>query len=261
MNDKSLETVITARNRSILLSLYEGPKRSDTLCTASGMDIIEFLSSIESLEKHDLVAKEEDIYRLNDMGKAVIEESDHDLCTGKLVENVSDYWQSRNLDFIPPHLLGRLHEIDICNVLKPPLPDIFDHNKEAHEAFKSSKSFDMIAVSMRPNFPDLFREMINRRVNLSIIFDPRFYDKLIVDNPEVLREFIGNRQVRLYRYPKDISFVSLKLSESCMVLQSLIKEGAYDYTQLLSCNPTTVAWAKELFEYYLKDSVPITEIK
>jgi len=261
MKDKSLDTVITARNRNILLSLEEGPKRSETLCAISGMDLMEFLSSIELLEKYDLVAKGEDIYKLTDMGKSVLEKSNPVLCIEESVENINDYWQGRNMDFIPPHLLKRLHEMDACTEIQPSLPELFDHNKEAHELFKNSKTFDMIAVSIRPHFLDLFMELVDKGASSSIVFDPRLYAKLTADKREKLTEAIGNKQIKLYRYPRNIDFVSLKLSESCMVLQSLKKDGTYDYTQLMSCSPTTVAWAKELFEHYLKESIPITETK
>ncbi|QLC50495.1 DUF1724 domain-containing protein [Methanolobus zinderi] len=261
MNDKSLETVITARNRNILLSLENGPKKSDELCTASGMDIMAFLSIIELLEKHKLITKEADFYRLTEMGQLVSDKLNPNLPIDKVVENVYDYWQNRNINFIPQQLLERLYEMDGLTEIQPRLSDIFDHNEEAHELFKSSKTFDMIAVSIRPYLSDLLREMIDSEVNLSIIFDPRLYNKLLVDEHEELIKLIGKSQIKLYKYPRDIDFVSLKLSESCMLLQSFTKEGAYDYTQLMSCSPVTVAWGKELFEYYLKDSTSITEIK
>lgn len=261
MKDKSLETVIAARNRNILLSLEKGPKRADELCMASGMDIMSFLSTIELLEQHKLVAKEEDIYRLTDKGQLVSDKLNSNLRIEKAVENINDYWQGRNMNFIPPHLLKRLHEMDICTEIQPGLSELFDHNKEAHELFKSSKTFAMIASSIRPHFPDLFRELVDSGISSTIILDPRLYDKLIAKNREKLAESISNKQIKLYRYPRDIDFVSLKLGESCMLLQSLRKDGAYDYSQLMSCSPTTVAWGKALFEHYLKESIPITEIK
>ncbi|WP_235856130.1 helix-turn-helix transcriptional regulator [Methanolobus halotolerans] len=238
----------------------EGPKDFDTLCIASGMAIKEFLSNIEILEEHYLVTGEKGVYSLTCMGKLIIEKLKPFLSIEEFMNTTEGYWQNRNLDFIPPPLLKRLHEVHPCTVVQPGLAEIFDYNKEAHEKSRSSKSFNMIASGIHPDFPDLFKDMIERGVNLSLTFDPHLFDKIKRDNNDELHELMHNERVELYMYPEKMHFLSLKVNEYCIVLKLLTNEGIYDHKQLMCHGPKAVAWGKQLFEYYQKDSIPITEI-
>jgi predicted transcriptional regulator len=42
---------------------------------------------------------------------------------------------------------------------------------------------------------------------------------------------------------------------------SLRTDGFFDNNRILCGNPNAVKWGIELFEYYLKDSTPITELE
>lgn len=210
--------------------------------------------------KNNLVTKEKGVYRLTLEGELFVQKSFPALLMEKFQGDTDGYLQNRNLDFIPLYLLERLHNIESYIVIQPNYVDIFDHNKEAHEAFKSSKTFKMIATGVRPHLFELLKDMVDNKVDLSIIFDPRLLAKLQKDSLDELQELFNKRQVKIYRYPHNICLVSLKLSELCIVLQLLKNDGTYDYTQIMSYSPKTIAWGQELFDYYLKTSTLITEV-
>jgi predicted transcriptional regulator len=102
--------------------------------------------------------------------------------------------------------------------------------------------------------------MINRGVNLSLIFDPSLLEKLKRDNYDELQKLVNNRQVALYLYSQKMHFLSVKVNDTCIVLKLLTKNDTYDHKQLICYSPDAVEWGKELFNYYLQDSMLLTEI-
>ncbi len=114
---------------------------------------------------------ENGVYRLTRIGELITEELTPLLTPEEFINSADSYWLNRKPDFIPPFLLRKLHEVNRCNVIQPYFSDIYDYNKQAHENSLYSKSFRMVAAGLHPGFPELFSDMINRGVNLSLIFD------------------------------------------------------------------------------------------
>jgi len=261
MKGISLQTVIASeKSNLLLLKLDESPQNFDKLLVSLKTNKRQLLSNIGLLEQYYLITEENGIYRLTCIGKLIAEKLKPLLRMEEFMNSAEGYWRNRKLDFIPPPLLKRLHEIGPCTVVQPHFSEIYDYNKEAHEIFKCSKSFSMVAAGLHPSFPDLFSDLIDGGVNLSLIFDRPLFDKLKRDNYDELQEFLNNRQVALHLYPQKMQFLSFKVNDSCLVLKLLTHKGEYDHTQLMCHNPNAVEWGKELIQYFLKDSTPITEL-
>jgi predicted transcriptional regulator len=118
----------------------------------------------------------------------------------------------------------------------------------------------MAAAGFLPSSFHLLSDLIDEGVNLSLIFDSCLYSKIKRDNLDKLRKLVNSQQVALYLYPRNMHLFSFKANDSCLVLRLLTNEGTYDHKQLYCCSPNAAEWGRELFEYYLKDSMPITEI-
>ncbi|AFV22219.1 hypothetical protein Mpsy_0006 [Methanolobus psychrophilus R15] len=261
MGDRSLQIVIASENSSrLLLLLDNGPKDCDELRKSLETTKDELLFNIELLEKYYLVTKENNVYRLTLLGNLVIEKLKPLLCMEKFVNFADGYWCKRRLDFAPPHLLKKLYEIDSCTLFQPSPVDIFECNREIHQISRNSESFRMIAAGLQPTFFNLFEDLIDEGVHLSLIFDSCFYSKVTRDNFDKLRKLVNNKQVTLYLYPHKMHLFSLKVNDSCLALRLLTAEGTYDYKQLICISPAAVEWGRELFEYYLENSTQITVI-
>jgi len=72
--------------------------------------------------------------------------------------------------------------------------------------------------------------------------------------------YIINEKIKFYLYPKDISLGTFAQNDHCSVLRTLSKDRTYDYTQLFCKGPDALKWGRELFDFYLNESIPITEI-
>jgi len=261
MKGISLQTVIASEKSSLLLlNLDEGPQNFDKLLVSLRTNKKQLLSIIGLLEQYYLITEENGIYRLTRIGELIAEKLKPLLRMEEFMNSADGYWRNRKLDFIPPPLLKRLHEIGPCTVVQPHFTEIYDYNKEAHEISKCSKSFNMVAAGLHPSFPDLFSDLIDGGVNLSLIFDGYLFDKLKRDNYDELQKFLNNRQVALHLYPQKMQFLSFKVNDSCLVLKLLNDNGEYDHRQLMCHSPNAVEWGKDLFDYYIKDSTVITSI-
>ncbi|WP_406657311.1 transcriptional regulator FilR1 domain-containing protein [Methanolobus sp. ZRKC2] len=261
MKKKSLQAVLATEKCTCLLSsLSDGQKNVVELSISSGLSIREILLNVRQMEDCYLISQENGLFRLTSMGELIIKKLEPLLYIEKFLNTSDGYLQKRNLDFIPLPLLTRLYEIDSFTVVQPSFFDMFDYNKEAHERSKRSKSFRMVAASLHPYFPELFRDLIDEGVNLYLIFDSSLLDKLKGDNYDELQELVSYRQVKIYMYPQKMYFLSLKVNDFCIVLKLLTNEGTYDHKQLMCHSPDAVIWGKELFNHYLKDSMQVTQI-
>jgi predicted transcriptional regulator len=261
MSEISLRKVIGSEKSSrLLLDLDDGPKDCDGLSKSLGTTQKEIFSNIELLERCHLVSEKNGVYTLTLIGELIIEKLKPIFRMEEFMNSNDGYWQNHNLDFIPPYLLNRLHNLLPCTVIQPIMSEIFDYNKEAHETSISSRSLDMTAAGLLPNSFHLFSDLIDEGVNLSLIFDSCLYNKVKRDNFDKLRKLVNSKQVALYLYPRKMHLFSFKANDSCLVLRLLTNEGTYDHKQLYCCSPSAVEWGRELFEYYLENSTQLTVI-
>ncbi|MDI3539341.1 MAG: hypothetical protein PWQ52_464, partial [Methanolobus sp.] len=64
----------------------------------------------------------------------------------------------------------------------------------------------------------------------------------------------------LYLYPKKIDVLTFAYNDHYLLINLLRSNGDTDNKHILCSNLSALEWGKELFQYYLKDSTPITKI-
>lgn len=261
MSSQLLDILVRSEKRkNILLMLQEGPRETTSLLDSLKTTRQSLLPQIKILEDSHLVSHYEDIYELTRVGKLLVDEMTPLLDTLDVIDIDIDFWGRHNLDFCPSHLLNRFDEMKGCCIVKPSLVNMYEINKDFIELSKTSRSLYLIFTFTHPEFPPLISEFIESGKDAWIIITRGLYQKLKEEHPERVQRFIDSGKVRYYVYPKAIELSSFTLNDSCMILRLLTDDGFYDYKQVKCCNPVSLQWGKELFEYYLKDSVLITEI-
>lgn len=257
----SLKAVVTSEYAIRILSSLDGSSNDlNNLHISLGITKKILLSNIKLLEECYLVRDENGIYKLTQLGELIARKLNSLLCIEEFMDSNDGYWVNHDLSFIPLPLMQKLPDLSSCTIIQYTLPAILDHNEDAHEISMSSNSFSMLASCLHPNFSDLFSDLIDKDVHLSLIFDADLFDNLKKENYNKLQELVNSEQVKLYLYPGKIKLISLKMNDSCILLRLLTNKGVYDYKQLVCCSPLALEWGKELFEYYLKDSMPINKI-
>ncbi|WP_370575142.1 helix-turn-helix transcriptional regulator, partial [Methanomethylovorans sp.] len=259
---KPLLDVIFAseKRKNILLLLQDGPKQMEFLLRSLDTTRQALLPQLKTLEEHYLVDHYDDTYELTTIGKLTAKEMNPLLESLEIFDNDIDYWGTRKLDFVPPYLLKRINELGKCSIINPPLTDIHAIRAKFLKDNKRSDSIFVITTFFFANYITLFSELIESNVDIYFIIDPGLYEKLQIENDTVLREFVKNKRVQLFVYNKKMEFISFAFNDYCILLRILESRGANDHKMLVCSGQSALAWGKELFEYYLKDSKPITEL-
>jgi predicted transcriptional regulator len=259
---KSLLDVIfmsEKRKRSLLL-LQDGPKEMEALLTSLKTNRQSLLPQIRLLEEHHLVSHNKDVYELTTIGRLLVNEMKPLVDTLEIFDTNIDYWGSHKLDFLPPHLYERIGDLGKCTVINPSFAEIYELNHDYHEATKKSRFTTIVTTIVHPNFPSLFAEMLQNGVEVYDLLANNLYEKLLADNYDEVAKILSNKLVHVLVYPKEMGFVYFSYNDYMLILCLLTDKGEFDNKQVIYTTPSAIKWATDLFEYYLKDSTPITDI-
>jgi len=259
---KSLLDVIFAseKRKGVLLLLQDGAKEMKEILKSLGTTRQALLPQIKVLEEHYLVDHYDDTYELTTIGKLIVDEMTPLFGITDAFDADIDYWGTHNLDFIPPHLLERIREIGRCKIITPPITDIYALNEKILETSVISESHYTLATFYHPRFSHFFADLISKNVSAYFLVSQGVLDKLRIEHPADFENIIKSELHHFFVYPKNINLMALVFNDYYILIRLLKNTGEYDTKHILCDNREAIEWGKELFEYYLKDSTPITEI-
>lgn len=259
---KPLLDVIFAseKRKGVLLLLHDGAKEMEFLLSSLDTTRQALLPQVKVLEEHYLVSHEKDTYELTTIGKLISDEMSPLMDTLDTLNADIDYWGTHRLGFIPHHLLKRMNELGKCNVINPCISNMYEINKSFNEATLSSKSVFVVTTFMFPNFSMLASELISRNISMHAIISTGLLDKMKSVDRAYFTDLVKNKLFHFFVYSKKMDFISFAYNEHNIMLSPLTKNGGFDNKHILCQGPSALKWGKELFDYYWKDSVPITEI-
>jgi predicted transcriptional regulator len=256
-----LEVIFASEKRKeSLLILRDGPKEMEYLLKSLGTTRQALLPQIRILENHYLITHSYDVYELTTIGKMIVEHMEPIINKTEVFENDIDYWGTHDLDFIPPHLLERINELGYCRLIKPNITELYEINKEFHEATKKSKSHYIVTTFLHPNFPELTADLTSANVEIYFITSQVLLDKLLEENYDEFSMLLKNKLIHVFVYPRkmDFQFVSVNDYYTMMALLKIGQE--VDVSYVLCNSQKSLKWGKDFFDFYLNDSTEITEI-
>lgn len=248
------------KRKKVLLSLQDGPKEMEYLLNSLDTTRPALLPQMRVLEDRYLIIHYNDSYELTIIGKILVDEIVPLLNTLEVFDVDIDYWGNHNLRFAPTFLLSRLREIKGCKVIEPNLVNIYEANKDFIETCATSKDLLLILTFAHPVFITLGSQFIANGSNIEIIINADLLQKFKTTWQKEVKGYIDSGKVKFYLYQKDIELGTFAQNEHCFVLRMLSNNKTYDYSQLFCNGPDALKWGRELFDFYLKDSIPITEI-
>jgi len=259
---KMLIDVIFAsdKRKDLLLLLQDEAKEMEEILKNLQTTRQSLLPQVRILEEHHLVFHYDDIYELSTIGKLIVDEMIPLMNTIDFLESDIDYWGTHNIDFIPPYLLNRICELGCCDLIEVPLHQLFDEDKQFLEEAKNTDSLFIVTSFVFPNYRKFFAELIANNVNIKVIFSQDIYEKVIRDIPGDIHHYLKTSNVQFYLYHGNFKFLSFSYTDHVVLIRLLNLEGNYDNKRLFCSGNSARVWAKELFEFYLKDSTPITEL-
>ncbi|WP_342305580.1 winged helix-turn-helix domain-containing protein [Methanolobus sp. ZRKC5] len=261
MKKHLLDVVFASEKRkNVLLLLQNGELKMEALLKALDTTRNALLPQMKILEEHYLVFHYGDNYELTTIGKLVVDEMVPLLNTIELFENDIDYWGTRNLSFIPPHLLQRIDELRKCKIITPPYVDIYKLNEEIQETSPISKTHYGIVTFYHPLFPQFISNMISNNVNVYLIVPQSVLDQFRTEHSTLFKKLIKSEFFHFSVYLENMSFLGIACNDYYFMMRLLKNNGEHDTRYILCDGKEALEWGKELFDYCLKYSTAITEI-
>jgi predicted transcriptional regulator len=257
---KALLDVIFAseKRKNTLMLLQDGAKEMEYLLRSLGTTRQALLPQMRILEEHYLIDHYDDTYELTTIGKLTVDEMLPLLNTLEVVDVHIDYWGTHDFGFIPPHLFKRIKEIREYTIMSPSNEKMYEAHNTAIET--SKKYHYSITTFFYPDFKDQFSQILSEGAEMHVILSQSLFNKLKIDNYNDFKELLINDLVHFYLYPKKLGLLAFVYNEQMVMISPLKSNGSFDNKHIICENPGAVDWAKEVFEYYLKDSIPISEI-
>ncbi|KGK99312.1 transcriptional regulator [Methanococcoides methylutens] len=259
---KSLLDVLfmSEKRKAVLLLLEDGAKEMDTILNSLKTSRQSLLPQIKILKEHHLVTHYNDTYELTTVGKLIVDAMIPLLNKSEVLDADIDYWGSRNLDFIPSYLLEKISQLRNCEIINPSLTELFTIHKSHNPEYKESPSVYTVTTILYPDFDSILTEMFENNIDFYYIVSQELLDKIRTEYQDEFSKFIKNKSFNMYVYNKEMKFLYFTFDNVHSLISMLKNNGEFDNKFMLCRSQSAVDWTKELFEYYRKDSTPITEI-
>lgn len=246
------------KRKNTLMLLKDGPMEMELMLRHLDTTRQALLPQVRVLEEHSLVTGSHDTYELTTIGKRIVEDMVPLLDTMSVLDNDIDYWGTHKFDFIPEHLLTKISLLKDLKIIRPSLSEMFELNKEYMEYSKRSASIYKVATFFHPDFPTFFSQLTADNINVHFIITEDAFDKLRTDRYEDYEKLVNDSLVKMFVYRGRLDFLTFTYNDHCILLRLLKDNGDTDSTHVLCYNSDALEWGNELFEYFLKDSIPIT---
>lgn len=259
--NKPLCDVIFAsgKRKQVLLLLQEGSQEMESILKSLDTNRQGLLPQMKVLEEHYLVDHYDDTYELTTIGKLLVNGMEPLLNKIEVLDIDIDYWGTRDLSFIPSHLLERINSLGKCSIVSPSLVDMYDYDRRFHEGSKFSKNVYIVTTYLHPNFPELMSELITNCVTAHFIISDELLRNLLTTKREEFMRLLQSTFVKIYIYNNEMKFHFVSSNDHYLMLSILGDDGIVDNRYILCKSRKAVEWGQEFFQYCLKDSIPINE--
>ncbi len=261
MKKRLLEVIFFSEKRkNVLFLLHDGPKAMEALVNSLNTTRQSLLPQMKILREHQLITSSNDVYELTSIGKLVVNPIVPFLNTIEVLDGDVDYWGTHDLGFIPSQLLERMRELRNYEIISPSFSDVYNLNEKILETSPISKSHYGIITYFHPMFLKFVSKMIANNVNVYIIMPQKAIEKTKNEQLPDFEKLLENNLFHLFVYSGNLNLVGFVCNDYYLFMRQLKNNGEFETKYVLCNNEWALKWGKELFDYYLKDSTPITEI-
>jgi predicted transcriptional regulator len=256
-----LLNVISAsdKRRNLLILLNSGPQEWDDIkrilkVTSTGM-----LPQIKILEEEHLIERDGRRFSLTPMGRVLTAYMEPLVRTMDIFDRNKKYWDEHYLDALPFELLLDIREIGNYQILETADEEIFGISEFLNNILRA-KTIKGISHTVHPRFPDFFLNLAKKGVPVSLILTPGVFKIIREKYGDVLREGLKYNTSTVYVSKKDIKF-SYIITDSYFSLSLFYNNGVFDAKHdVISYDPSALAWGQRVFSHYLNDAEKIDTI-
>lgn len=251
---------MSEKRKTVLLLLEDGTKEMNVLLRSLKTSRQSLLPQLKILEEHHLVTYYDDVYELTTIGKLIVDEMVPLISKTEVLDIDIDFWGSRELGFIPSHLLEKLGQLNNCEIISPSLTELYSVHKSLNPGYRVSPCVCTVTTLLYPDFEPIVKEMLENDIEFHYIVSQELLNKIRTEYHKEFANFIRNKSFNMYVYNKHMKLLYFTFDSVHSIICALNNNGDFDHKFMLCKGQSAVGWIKELFEYYLEDSTPITEM-
>lgn len=245
--------------RNLLISLNEGKKSLGDLRDELQISSSTAIHALRELEKNDLTFQDKNRdYLLTDIGRIISLKMLDFSNAAVALEKHKKFWIQHDLAGIPDHLLEKIGWLKDSKIINIDALDIIKAHSSYISLIKTAKWIRGISPIFSPDYPTVFKELIENNVNAQIILTDAVLKKLInTIGLENLKNLINNYSLNLLITDENLKVASTA-TDAFFSLGLFTIDGVYDVKyDLISSDEKAIRWGTELFEYYREKAAPV----
>jgi predicted transcriptional regulator len=240
----------------ILLTLVGGNAPLSRLREITGSTSQALIPKIRSLESLSLIESINYEYHLTPFGSIIAESIEMYILLIGGFEKHQNFLTTHDLSDIPKEFLSRISDLYQAEVKYDATTDIFFVYRHYMDILKDARYLHGISSAISPVLATFLAEKIAQGVRVELVVSQSVVDSL-KQEPYIsnIREILDSGNFILWVIEGSLK-LGLTVSDTYVSL-GFYKLGTSQYdtsTDLFSNDPTAVAWAEDLFEYYRKDA-------
>lgn len=247
------------KRRNLLILLNSGSQEWDDIkrilkVTSTGM-----LPQIKILEEEHLIERDGRRFSLTPVGKVLVTHMEPLIRTMEIFDKNRKFWGEHNLGVLPSELLLDIRKIGNYRIIENSDEELFDINEFLNNISRA-KTIKGISHTIHPRYPDFFLNFAKKGIPVSLILTPGVF-KIIHDKyPDALKEGLNFKSSEVYVSKKDIKF-SYIVTDSYFSISLFYNNGVFDSKHdIISYDPSAVAWGERIFSYFQKESEKIERL-
>lgn len=244
------------KRKNLLLLLAEGPRNIDEIPNLLQVPRISLLPQIKKLKQEGLIVQNGNVYDLSIIGDILVKKARPLLDAASIFEDNDYFWSHIKLDSVPFHLLKRIGDLKGSQLLEPGLTHGFDLFPEIINHFTGSSKVMLLFSYFHPQIPSFSLELAKKDVKVQLILSRDSFKRFSGDFRNTGEKILAKNNAFIFVHagtPLEIPAL-IAISENVLLLGFFNKKGRFEGQYLLSSEPRSLAWGRELFKYYMEKS-------
>ncbi len=256
-HQKLIHSIYSSRLKiQVLLALVTGRASLGRLREVTGSTSQALIPKIRSLENQGLIEPANYEYRLTPLGRVVAANVEGFI---KLIGGIDEhrtFWLEHDLEDIPPRFLSSLGDLYVSETLQDSTTDMFSVYSHYLEMLKGATYIHGISSTASPGIAQFLAERVITGIPVELVVS-RDAVELLTREPYAknLNELAGFPNFIIWLTDEAIR-IGLTVTDKHLSFGLFKKDtDLYDSSMdLFSEDPSSVAWAEEIFSYYRERS-------
>ncbi len=251
---------LSDKRKDLLILLIERPMNIDEIKTTLNVTSSAMMTQIKILIDQGIILYEDDHYRLSSFGEVIVKKMIPLLNTLMVYEDNKQYWENHKVNGIPTHLLERIEELGVCELVEPELNRMYELPKKLTDNLVKSEYIKEISSSFSPAYPYKYIELARKGVRISLIITEPVFERFETEYSEQLKDYIGMENTELFVCKDDIGFASGVLTDRFLSLTLFYKNGMFHNHAMMSFETGALKWGEDMYRFYRNTSQEVTDI-